>query len=392
MTKKKRRARSPARPRGLHELDSSLNETAFVGICYPSRRLFRNPRRRFMPASTTKLYTSWLACEALGEDHAFHSEFAVDGKTLFVAPLGNPLLSEASFDPLFEAVRSRPIEEIAIVSSIVGGTRHPTTWALGDLRESWGAPLSDVCFGENAGSVDGSKERVVRPSGSYFTVERVEGLAMPSVQGAVISLPPAFKGTYDFPILDPEDFLFRWLKERLGVNARRIRAARIPAAAVSFAEAPLRDVLRTMNKTSSNILAELLLVHSARALRLPLDYESPQAAFTEVLGRIKVRHALLWDGSGVSRYNLVTPAETVALLRAARKYPSIAASLPIGGKDGTLAKRKLPRRIHAKTGSLTGVQALAGYDDGEPFAVYINHGPTDERILTDAIDRIVTGS
>ncbi len=366
-------------------------DQAFVGISYPSRRLFRNAHRQFMPASTTKLFTSWLACEALGEDHVFRSEYEVDGRTLYVAPMGNPLLSDDSFNVLLEDVRDRNLEEIAIVSSGLVGARYPTTWAIGDLREAWGAPLSEVCFGENAGAVDGSTDSVLRPSGSYFTMHRVEGLQSPSVDGTVVSLPSGFRGTFEFPILDPEDFLFHWLKEKLGVHARRVRPGRMPSPSRSFAETPLRDVLLRMNKVSSNILAELLLIHSARALRQPLDYERPQAAFMEVLGRIGIPDVLLWDGSGVSRYNLVSPSGTVALLKAARKYPSIEASLPIGGKDGTLANRKLPRRIHAKTGSLTGVQALAGYDGGEPFAVYINHGPTDEQVMTDAIDRIVTG-
>ncbi len=370
--------------------DSALDQ-AFLGICYPSKRIYRNARRRFMPASTTKLYTSWLACEALGEEHVFHSEYAVDGRTLYVAPRAHPLLAEDSFRSLFEDVRGRDIEEIAIVSSVVEGPRYPTTWALGDLREAWGAPLSDVCFGENVGTVDASKDSVVRPSGSYFRVQRVEGLLTPSVEGNVISLPSGFRGPYEFPILEPEDFLFHWLKERLGVNARRIRSARLPGTPVLFAETPLRAVLRQMNKTSSNVLAELLLVHASRALHTAIDYERPQAAFAEVLGRIGIRGALLWDGSGVSRYNLVTPAETVKLLEAATKYPSILDSLPVGGKDGTLAKRKLPRRIHAKTGSLTGVQALAGYDGGEPFSIYINHGPTEEPVMIEAIDRIVRG-
>ncbi len=375
---------------GQRNVDSNLGQ-AILGICYPSKGVCRNHKRRFMPASTTKLYTSWLACEALGEDHVFHSEYAVEGRTLYVAALANPLLSDASFRELLEDVGGRSIEEIAIVSSVVDGPRYPTTWAIGDVREAWGAPLSDVCFGVNFGTVDAGRDDVVRPSGTYFRVERVDGITSPSVEGSVISLPSGFKGTYEFPILDPEDFLFHWLKMRLGVKARRVRTGRLPDARTPFAATPLRDVLRTMNKTSSNILAELLLVHSAHALHKPLDYERPQAAFTDVLARIGIRDALLWDGSGVSRYNLVSPAGTVALLEAATKYRSIAESLPIGGKDGTLAKRKLPRRIHAKTGSLTGVQALAGYDGGEPFSIFVNHGPTDEQVMIEAIDRIVRG-
>ncbi len=377
------RTRSPS-----HDLEA----TALFGICCPSRGLFQNDRRRFTPASTTKLYTSWLACEALGEDHAFRSEYAFGGKTLYLDARSNPLLSEESFRPLLEDARGRRIEEIAIVRHEVPGLPYPSTWAIGDVREAWGAPVSGICFHENFGVADGGKGRVVAPSGSYFAVRRVASLRAPSVRGRVVSLPRGYKGTFEFPILDPEDFLFHWLQERTGRTLRRRRAVRLRGSPVPFAEASLPEVLRTMNKRSVNVIAELLLVHAAQALRKPLDYERPQVAYRAVLERIGVRDALLWDGSGVSRYNLVSPRGTVALLEAARKYPSIEASLPIGGKDGTLAQRRLPRRVHAKTGSLTGVQALAGYDGSDPFAIYINHGPAEEQVMIDAIDRIVMGS
>ena len=370
--------------------NTELEEKAFVGICYPSKRLFRNHRRRFMPASTTKLYTSWLACESLGEDHVFHSEYAVEGKTLYVRAMGNPLLSEDALRPLVEDVEDRRIEEIVLSRTFVGGPHYPPTWAMGDVREAWGAPISEVCFRENFGVVEASEGVSVTPSGAYFSTERLDALLPPSLLGRVVALPAGFTGRFEFPLADPEDFLVHWIAERIHATGVRKRIGRLRGTPVPFARVPLRDVLRTMNKTSSNILAELLLVHAAHALGEPLDYEQPQAAFADVLRPLGVE-ARLYDGSGVSRYNLVSPAGTVALLEAATKYPSILDSLPIGGKDGTLANRKLPRRIHAKTGSLTGVQALAGYDDGDPFAIVINHGPTDDREMIEAIDAIVRG-
>lgn len=371
--------------------DRRLDETAFVGICFPSKRFFRNPKRLFMPASTTKLYTSWLACETLGEDFSFHSEYSVQGKTLYVNPMGNPLLSEASFRGLLEVLERRSIDEIVFSHHLPELPHYPSTWAIGDVREAWGAPISDICFHENYATVDGSTGGVVSPSSSYYSVRRVEGLTQPLIRGRVVSIPSEYKGTLEFPILDPEGFLFHWLRERIPSAAVTKRRGRLRGTPIPFAHAPLREVLKTMNKESSNILAELLLVHASRARRKPLDYEKPQSAFTDELPRIRVRDALLYDGSGVSRYNLVSPAGTVAVLEASKEYPSIVDSLPIGGKDGTLANRKLPSRIHAKTGSLTGVQALAGYDNGEPFAIMINHGPPDERMMIEAIDRVVTG-
>ena len=74
------------------------------------------------------------------------------------------------------------------------------------------------------------------------------------------------------------------------------------------------------------------------------------------------------DGAGESRSNLVTPR---AVIGAARGDPprelgrAFAASLPVGGVDGTLQHRfrgdPRARSIRAKTGTLRHVSALSGY-------------------------------
>ena len=343
-----------------------------------------------MPASTTKLYTSWLACEALGEAFVFRSEYAVQGRVLHLSPMGNPLLSEDSFTELLQDLEGKRIEEV-VLAPLLRAPRYPSTWAIGDVREAWGAPISDVCFRENYVTVDGSKDAAVTPSCSYYAVRRTAGLERPQVRGRTVSLPMGFEGTFEFPMANPEAFLAHWLGDRLSLPALKMRRGRMQGTPVPFAPVPLRDVLRSMNKRSVNLLAELLLRHASRAMGKPVEYEQPQPAYAAVLRPIGAGDARLYDGSGVSRYNLVSPAGTVALLKAATKYRSIVDSLPIGGTDGTLADRKLPRRVRAKTGSLTGVQALAGYDGREPFAVLINHGPADERPMIEAVDRIVTG-
>jgi D-alanyl-D-alanine carboxypeptidase/D-alanyl-D-alanine-endopeptidase (penicillin-binding protein 4) len=389
--RRSRAGRSDARRHGLKIFNARLNEKAFVGICYPSKKLLLNEKRLFIPASTTKLYTSWLACESLGEDFSFHSEYSVEGSTLFLRPMGNPLLSEESMGGLLEEIGGRTIDEIVFSRPFLYAARYPSTWVIDDVREAWGAPISDVCFRENYATVTCSESTTLTPSSSYYSVRTVERIEKPSVRGRVVSVPPGFSGTFDFPIMEPEEFLFHWLRERIPRSPIKKRTGRLRGTPIPFARTPLRDVLRTMNKKSSNILAELLLVHSARALGTSLNYADALLVFNDALQRIGAGDARLYDGSGVSRYNLASPAGTVALLKACTKSRSIVDSLPIGGKDGTLLGRKLPRRVRAKTGSLTGVQALAGYDGKEPFSIMINHGPTDEREMIAAIDRIVSG-
>jgi D-alanyl-D-alanine carboxypeptidase/D-alanyl-D-alanine-endopeptidase (penicillin-binding protein 4) len=73
------------------------------------------------------------------------------------------------------------------------------------------------------------------------------------------------------------------------------------------------------------------------------------------------------DGSGLSRYNLISPAQLAALLN--KIYfelsvsPELIYALPTAGIDGTLKARLVNYlgKVRAKTGSMGGVSTLAGY-------------------------------
>jgi len=90
----------------------------------------------------------------------------------------------------------------------------------------------------------------------------------------------------------------------------------------------------------------------------------------------------MYDGSGLSRYNYVTASALTSLLEHLYKDPvhhdAFLASLPIAGKDGTLAARLRQTRAEgnalAKTGSIANVRALSGFvktRDGETLVFSI---------------------
>ena len=105
----------------------------------------------------------------------------------------------------------------------------------------------------------------------------------------------------------------------------------------------------------------------------------------------------LHDGSGLSRLNLITPEATARLLVNVSKTAAASSfrfSLPVAGKDGTLAFRMkaVAGRIAAKTGSLVYDNALSGYataEDGEElaFAIICNDSTGTGNSVV-AIDRI----
>ncbi|MBZ0152992.1 MAG: D-alanyl-D-alanine carboxypeptidase/D-alanyl-D-alanine-endopeptidase, partial [Planctomycetes bacterium] len=145
-------------------------------------------------------------------------------------------------------------------------------------------------------------------------------------------------------------------------------ATEVPRATLSR---PVADAVRRTNKESDNLGAELLLRRlggeldagaAARGLAVLREHASTLGGGTTMLR--------LADGSGVSHYDLVSAELLVRDLvdmhrRGGRALAVFDDSLPIAGRDGTLAKRMVGTaaegRVRAKTGTLSGVSNLAGY-------------------------------
>jgi D-alanyl-D-alanine carboxypeptidase/D-alanyl-D-alanine-endopeptidase (penicillin-binding protein 4) len=172
---------------------------------------------------------------------------------------------------------------------------------------------------------------------------------------------------------------------------------------VEHFSAPLLDDIRVTNKTSQNLHAELALRLAGKLRGSGGSFEGGLAAVKQFLlqAGLKEDEFTFLDGSGLSRRDLVTPAATVQLLIYAARQPWGAAfeeSLPVSGVDGSLEDRfqNTPAAglIHAKTGSLSHVNALSGYGQtlsGKRFVFSIfcnNHNLLSTKV-TVAIDEIV---
>ena len=217
-------------------------------------------------------------------------------------------------------------------------------------------------------------------------------------------------------VLDPALYCGALLREMLakrGVTLQgRVRYGEVPegtAEIITHVSPPLSRILWEMNKPSDNLIAELLLKTIGVELGgTPGTAEKGLGAISNFLGEIGMdwEHYALADGSGVSRYNLVTASLLTDLLvymfRNFAVMPEYLAALPVGGVDGTLRRRMRGMTaagvLRAKTGTLRGLTALAGYTvtaDGETvtFAIIMSnyHGSvTSRRALQDRIGDILT--
>lgn len=136
---------------------------------------------------------------------------------------------------------------------------------------------------------------------------------------------------------------------------------------------PVIDVIRRVNKVSSNLHAEMVLYAMAeKYYGKPATSKNGIKVINNLIamtGMNPEKYRLV-DGSGLSHYNLVSAELILAVLKHVYyKEPALFKilneSFPIAGIDGTLGRRMggstAEKRVTAKTGTLSGVSALSGY-------------------------------
>jgi D-alanyl-D-alanine carboxypeptidase/D-alanyl-D-alanine-endopeptidase (penicillin-binding protein 4) len=140
---------------------------------------------------------------------------------------------------------------------------------------------------------------------------------------------------------------------------------------VTTASPPLREIATVLMKVSQNQYAETFVkALGAAAGGLGTTSAGRRAAGEIFAGwGITAEGYVMSDGSGLSRYNYVAPATITTILTRmhadARHRDAFIATLPIAGKDGTIANRMRRSLAEgnavAKTGSIANVRSLSGF-------------------------------
>ena len=190
--------------------------------------------------------------------------------------------------------------------------------------------------------------------------------------------------------------LLRWQLAAQGVTVdgavRRGAAAADATVLVAFPGRPVAELVRLLNKSSHNPVAESLVKSLAvGAHGPPGEWDAGVAALAAALRAVglDLEGVRIADGSGLARENRVTPRLLVDVLRLADRSfgfgPELETSLPIAATDGTLRERgrAIAGHVRAKTGFLSGVAALSGYASlaggGQAvFSLLVNGAPAGD--------------
>ncbi|QYK03278.1 D-alanyl-D-alanine carboxypeptidase/D-alanyl-D-alanine-endopeptidase [Shewanella psychrotolerans] len=136
---------------------------------------------------------------------------------------------------------------------------------------------------------------------------------------------------------------------------------------------PLSSLIETMLLKSDNLIADRLFKAIGESVYdQPGSFTNGAKAMVRILtdAGVDLTHSQIVDGSGLSRYNLLSASQLMQVLHLVYQEPHFAhliGKLPVAGQSGTLRyksgynKAPLKDKVIAKTGSMQGVDNLAGF-------------------------------
>ncbi|MCC7123987.1 MAG: D-alanyl-D-alanine carboxypeptidase/D-alanyl-D-alanine-endopeptidase [Acidobacteria bacterium] len=422
-----------------------------------------NEQRMMVPASNMKVLTVAAAARALGWDHRFVTRIVATGPLLPNGTLDGNLVVVGSGDPTINprhperwgalddwaaALRARGIK---VVSGHLIGDDNAFSepgwgsgWSWDDLSAGYGAQIGALQYHENQveiavgpGLEPGARAIVsVSPAGhgllvenrantvgsevpTRVSIERRPGETLLTINGQIATgaAPRTLLASVDNPTrLFVEAFREALNRKGIFVAGSALDVDELPSppdlagadTLIADQSPPLSAIIDPLLRHSRNEYAETLLWALS-----PADAPASEAAglggLRDVLTELGVDASLYraFDGSGLSRYDMVTPESLVRTLTAVWNDPVLRdpfrAALPVTGQPGTLERnlKGTPGegRVWAKTGSMFNIRALSGYAttvDGEPivFAFIANNytvpSAAIESMMDDALLAIVT--
>ena len=413
----------------------------------------KNGNTLMMPASALKVVTLAAAAEKLGWDFHYETKvFAVgnvSGGTLHgdlvVVGSGDPSLDDwdGNATRLFGdwATQLKAAGITAISGRIVGDDDAFDDetigfgWAWDDLPAGFAAGVSALQFNEGnvqlrLGPGDAVGDRAIATISPDFagmtlknmivtgppdsvanvTRRRLPGSSRLELRGSLPlrGRPYSQTASVDNPTLYFVNALrASLLADGIAVSGPAVDIDDLPspplrgrlAPLITYQSPPLSMLATTMMKLSQNQFAEALFKTLGGGTA-----EGARMAERDALQSWGIDPAtvIIADGSGLSRYNYITPETMVAVLthvaRSERLRAAYQSTMPIAGRDGTLELRMkgtvAEGRAFVKTGSMNGVRTAAGYvqtADGQTlvFAILANNFANSPAVINAATDEII---
>ncbi len=435
-------------------------QSALVGIMVQSAETGEiiyqhNANTMMMPASNEKIPTSAAALLKFGPDFLYQTKIVTNGSIekgvlngdLIVIGSGDPTIgfrfcdksdSCFIFQSWVDSLKSKGIEKIngniIGVDDVFDEDRIGYGWTVDNLPYSYSAQISGLSFNENYATVrifaDSSGEEIgisVFPDFDYLDTEsklvfneeesdiefdRVLNTNRIKISGKI---KPGSSYKQKVSIHNPTKYFVSALKKEMKQLGIEVNGETFDADELQVGNAdtssnllfthssiPMKEVLKILMKESQNLYAESLVKLLGAYFGKEGSFDEGEKILKGTLQRLgleKDSYAFK-DGSGLCRYNYISPAHLMKILRRMYFHPYgkiWRACLPIAGVDGTIdyrLKRTVAQNnIFAKTGTISNVRCLSGYAntlDGETlvFSTMFNNFLCSTQVVMDVQDQI----
>jgi D-alanyl-D-alanine carboxypeptidase/D-alanyl-D-alanine-endopeptidase (penicillin-binding protein 4) len=384
----------------------------------------RNAGKLFMPASNMKILTSATILDHVGPDFRFRTTVAARGGVsegtvmgdLLVIGRGDPSVSDHMLKDamiplraIADSLAARGVRRVA-GRLVADGNAFPDDvfgfgWSYDDFDFSYSAPIDELLFNEGFSVLT---VRAGASVGDLVAAETRPAKTFPRLRVTATTSPPRPPGdstrgrgralrvrkdsttwetivegqialgdsaTIEITHHDPNTAYLAALREALADRGITVDGAGTDTLAradtlVTLLSPPLREILPALMKPSQNQIAEMLYKAAGLEETGIGRADSARAVVQRQLAKwgVAAPEVVVRDGSGLSRYDYVSPRSLVRVLDAMRRSPHFTVyydAMPIGGVDGTIRSRMrgtaAEGNVHAKTGSVAMARSLSGY-------------------------------
>ena len=333
----------------------------------------------FTPASNTKIIATYLGLEFLG-DSLPGWKMAEHKDTIFLIPQGDPSFfhPEFKYQPVVDLIKNTNKQVLITTNQVQDHFEiFGNGWAWNDYAEDYQPERSRMPIYGNVVHFYQSNKKIdsIKPFyffKDYLDLHKVEEknwtrdftgnrfyTTAESNKRKYFQVP--FDQQYA-PLFLGVDLINDTLNKKVTIN----KNIKIPSDGFkTIRTVPTDSLLKMMMLRSDNFYADQIVLMSSEQLLGKMD----DAAFIDTATKLlfsNLPQPMRWvDGSGLSRYNLNTPENYVAILQQMQNKFGEARIKNIfeKGGEGTIAAyyKNFPGTIYAKTGTLGGQVALSGF-------------------------------
>jgi D-alanyl-D-alanine carboxypeptidase/D-alanyl-D-alanine-endopeptidase (penicillin-binding protein 4) len=332
----------------------------------------------FTPASNVKILATYLGLQFLG-DSLPGWKMAENADTLFLMPLGDPsfMHPEFKYQPVVDIIKNTNKQVVIVANNQDQFEIFGSGWSWADYAEDYQPERSRMPIYGNVVHFYQSNKKLEAIKPFYFFKDIVDlgkaeekNWSRSRTGNRFFTTNENNKSKYFQVPFSQEDMpmvkALELLNDTLGKKISFQKQSTLPATSYKTIKTVATDsLLKIMMLRSDNFYADQIVLMASEQLFGKMD-DAALLDSTKKLFFADLPQKMRWaDGSGLSRYNLNTPENYIAILQQmhAKFGEARVKNIFEKGGEGTISAyyKNFPGTMYAKTGTLGGQVALSGF-------------------------------